>query len=137
MEHSYVYEMRADQPYFFNIIYYDINKENPKADDIAHFHQSLEFVYVAEGTFPVHIQGNTCLLNQGQIAYVQSGQIHYFTTQGDAKVFVLINCGIKAIWNFAPVHLHAPKNILVQNENMATSLAVLSMHLQAQIKDKK
>jgi len=25
----------------------------------------------------------------------------------------------------------------VQNENMATSLAVLSMHLQAQIKDKK
>ena len=49
----------------------------------------------------------------------------------------LIACGIKAIWNFAPVHLDVPSNILVQNENMATSLAVLSMHLQAQIKDKK
>ena len=49
----------------------------------------------------------------------------------------MINCGIKAIWNFAPVHLDVPANILVQNENMATSLAVLSMHLQAQIKDKK
>ena len=49
----------------------------------------------------------------------------------------LINCGIKAIWNFAPTHLDVPENILVQNENMATSLAVLSMHLQAQIKDKK
>lgn len=46
----------------------------------------------------------------------------------------LIACGIKAIWNFAPVHLDVPGNILVQNENMATSLAVLSMHLQAQIK---
>ena len=46
----------------------------------------------------------------------------------------LINCGIKAIWNFAPTHLDVPANILVQNENMATSLAVLSMHLQAQIK---
>ena len=46
----------------------------------------------------------------------------------------LIACGIKAIWNFAPVHLDVPANILVQNENMATSLAVLSMHLQAQIK---
>ena len=46
----------------------------------------------------------------------------------------LIECGIKAIWNFAPVHLEVPGNILVQNENMATSLAVLSMHLQAQIK---
>lgn len=46
----------------------------------------------------------------------------------------LIQCGIKAVWNFAPVHLDVPANILVQNENMATSLAVLSMHLQAQIK---
>ena len=49
----------------------------------------------------------------------------------------LISCGIKAIWNFAPVHLDVPNNILVQNENMATSLAVLSMHLQAQIKDQR
>ena len=50
---------------------------------------------------------------------------------------LLIKCGIKAIWNFAPVHLDVPPNILVQNENMATSLAVLSMHLQAQMKEKK
>ena len=49
----------------------------------------------------------------------------------------MIHCGIKAIWNFAPVHLDVPSGILVQNENMATSLAVLSMHLQAQMKDKK
>lgn len=49
----------------------------------------------------------------------------------------LIQCGIKAVWNFAPTHLDVPANILVQNENMATSLAVLSVHLQAQIKEKK
>ena len=49
----------------------------------------------------------------------------------------MIACGIKAIWNFAPIHLDVPDNILVQHENMATSLAVLSMHLQVQIKDKK
>ena len=49
----------------------------------------------------------------------------------------LIACGIKAVWNFAPTHLDVPNHILVQNENMATSLAVLSMHLQAQIKEKK
>ena len=49
----------------------------------------------------------------------------------------LIRCGIKAVWNFAPVHLDVPANIVVQNENMATSLALLSMHLQAQIKEKK
>ena len=49
----------------------------------------------------------------------------------------LVGCGIKAIWNFAPARLEVPSNILVQQENMATSLAVLSMHLQAQIKDEK
>ena len=49
----------------------------------------------------------------------------------------LIRCGIKAVWNFAPTHLNVPSGILVQNENMATSLAVLSMHLQAQMKDRK
>ncbi len=49
----------------------------------------------------------------------------------------LIAGGIKAIWNFAPVHLDVPQGILVQSENMATSLAVLSVHLQAQIKEEK
>ncbi len=49
----------------------------------------------------------------------------------------LIASGIKAIWNFAPTHLDVPANILVQNEDMATNLAVLSMHLQAQMKEKK
>ena len=49
----------------------------------------------------------------------------------------LIACGIKAIWSFTPTRLEVPANILVQYENMATSLAVLSMHLQAQMKDEK
>ncbi len=50
---------------------------------------------------------------------------------------LMIECGIKAIWNFAPAHLDAPPHILIQNQNMATNLAVLSMHLQAQMKPKK
>ena len=50
---------------------------------------------------------------------------------------LLISGGIKAIWNFAPIHLDVPAGILVQTENMATSLAVLSVHLQAQIKEDK
>lgn len=50
---------------------------------------------------------------------------------------LLIAGGIKAIWNFAPTYLDVPSSILVQNENMATSLAVLSVHLQAQMKEEK
>ena len=34
----------------------------------------------------------------------------------------LIKSGIKAIWNFAPVHLEVPEGILIQTQNMATSL---------------
>lgn len=62
------------------------------------------------------------------------------TVPGDAAQEVadqLIAGGIKAIWSFASAHLEVPPHILVQYENMATSLAVLSMHLQAQIKEEK
>lgn len=46
---------------------------------------------------------------------------------------LLVECGILAIWNFAPVHLSVPDHILVQNENMAASLAMLSKHLQSKL----
>ena len=49
----------------------------------------------------------------------------------------LIKCGIKAIWSFAPSHLDVPEGVMVHNENMATSLAILSVHLQAQMREKK
>ncbi|HBL85262.1 MAG: redox-sensing transcriptional repressor Rex [Clostridiales bacterium GWF2_38_85] len=49
---------------------------------------------------------------------------------------VLVCSGIMAIWNFAPVHLTVPADILVQNENMAASLAMLSKHLREHIEGK-
>ena len=42
---------------------------------------------------------------------------------------LLIENGILAIWNFAPKHLNVPDGILVLNENMAASLALLCKHL--------
>ncbi len=42
----------------------------------------------------------------------------------------LVACGIRAVWNFAPTHLTVPDGVLLQNENMASSLAVLSAHLK-------
>jgi redox-sensing transcriptional repressor len=44
-----------------------------------------------------------------------------------------VKSGISAVWNFAPVHLSVPENVLVQSENMASSLACLSNHLTQQI----
>ena len=37
---------------------------------------------------------------------------------------------IKAIWNFAPIHLNLPSDILVHDENMAASLALLTKQLE-------
>ncbi len=49
----------------------------------------------------------------------------------------LIANGIQAIWNFAPKHLDVPEHILVQTENMAASLALLSKHLTEQVSKEK
>lgn len=41
----------------------------------------------------------------------------------------LIAGGIRAIWNFAPVNLKMPENVVVKNEDMAASLAILTKRL--------
>lgn len=41
----------------------------------------------------------------------------------------MINSGIVAIWNFAPCKLNVPKGTLLQNENLALSLAHLNNQL--------
>jgi len=43
---------------------------------------------------------------------------------------MLIAAGCLAIWNFAPVRLNVPEEIMVQNENMAASMLLLSRHLK-------
>lgn len=42
----------------------------------------------------------------------------------------LTEAGIRAIWNFALVKLSVPQHVLVQNEDLASSLAMLSQHLR-------
>lgn len=44
---------------------------------------------------------------------------------------LLVKNGIKAIWNFTSENLKLPENIVVKNENLATSLAILSKQLQS------
>lgn len=41
----------------------------------------------------------------------------------------LVACGIKGIWNFAPAHINLPTGVIIKNENLAASLAVLSSRL--------
>lgn len=50
---------------------------------------------------------------------------------------LLIESGVTAIWNFTSSHLEVPKNIVVKNENLATSLAILSKQLQSNYMEEK
>lgn len=42
---------------------------------------------------------------------------------------LLVESGILAIWNFASVNLKVPDEVIVHNENIGSSLAILSKHL--------
>lgn len=42
----------------------------------------------------------------------------------------LVDCGVRAIWNFAPVRLKAPRSVVVHSENLAASLSTLRMQIK-------
>lgn len=42
---------------------------------------------------------------------------------------LMVKSGIKAIWNFAPVRLNVPEDVLLKHENLALSLAFLNNRL--------
>ena len=68
---------------------------------------------------------------------IRIGIITVPTEHAQAVCDQLIETGIQAIWNFAPKHLDVPEGILVQEENMAASLAILSKHLSARLQAEK
>lgn len=47
----------------------------------------------------------------------------------------LVAGGVKAIWNFAATHLSVPDDVIVQNENIVTSLILLSKQLEKRLSD--
>lgn len=65
---------------------------------------------------------------------IRLGVIAVPASGAQAVCDLLIQNGILAIWNFAPTHLTVPAHVLVQNENMACSLALLSKHLSERLK---
>ena len=44
----------------------------------------------------------------------------------------LVACGVRAIWNFAPVYLQVPEYVIVHSENLAVSLTSLRVQMKNQ-----
>lgn len=80
--------------------------------------------------FPISRLGELC-----QRMKVKIGVITVPAAAAQDVCDTMIAAGVLAIWNFAPVHLVVPEGVLVQNENMAVSLAVLSQHLAEKLQE--
>lgn len=50
---------------------------------------------------------------------------------------LMVKANIEAIWNFAPIRLQVPNNIIVQNENLSSSLIMLAKYLNDKLKLEK
>ena len=82
----------------------------------------------------IHVLEYNKMFNLAERLSVKIGII---TTPGHAAQEVaedMINCGIKAIWNFSPANLNLPDEIIVQNTSMSSYAAILLHKLQKSIK---
>lgn len=59
--------------------------------------------------------------------HIQTGILTVPAEAAQAACDRMISAGITAIWNFAPVTLSVPENVIVKNENLALSLAHLKL----------
>jgi redox-sensing transcriptional repressor len=64
---------------------------------------------------------------------VQLGVIATPARVGQFVADLMIHSGIRAIWNFAPVHLRVPEHVILQNADLYDSLASLSFKLEKAI----
>lgn len=59
--------------------------------------------------------------------HVQMGIISVPSEAAQEVADLMVASGINAIWNFAPIRLEVPNYVVVQNEDLSTGLAVLSV----------
>ena len=63
---------------------------------------------------------------------IKTGIIAVPRTSAQQVCDLMIQSGIKAIWNFAPCNLNVPKDVLLLQENLALSLAYLNYQLKVE-----
>ena len=66
--------------------------------------------------------------------HVHLGVIAVPAPAAQAVADLLVEGGIRALWNFAPVHLRVPEFVILQNEDLYPSLASLSFKLERRMK---
>jgi redox-sensing transcriptional repressor len=57
---------------------------------------------------------------------IQIGIITVPKLAAQKELDIMVEAGIKAVWNFAPAPLRAPKDVVLKTEDLAASLAMLA-----------
>jgi len=83
-----------------------------------------------------HVLALEKLPNLAERMHVMLGIITVPATEAQGVADLMVAGGIRAIWNFAPVRLHTPEEVIVHNEDLYCSLAALSQKLFASLQSK-
>lgn len=89
--------------------------------------ETLQHTSSGKPIYPVAALKEFCQRNHIRIAVITVP-----VGAAQATCDLAIEAGIDAVWNFAPIHLRVPGDVVVQNENLAASLTALRMQLQAE-----
>lgn len=76
------YEKKADREGYFAIHKYT-REHYPGLVGIPHFHNSIEIIFVASGNFSVYLNGESRILHEGEIAYIDALMPHHTVTRAD------------------------------------------------------
>lgn len=68
---------------------------------IAHFHDSIEFIFVVNGSYGVHINAEEQVLQSGEGAFIDSFVPHFYFAQGEAEGYAVV-IGRQLIFNDTP-----------------------------------
>lgn len=82
-----------------------------------------------------HVLSLAKLSDLARRMHIHLGIITVPAAQAQGVAHLMVEGGIRAIWNFAPATLRVPENVVVQNENLESSLAALSYKLDQQLRE--
>lgn len=84
-----------------------------------------------------HILPLEKLPNLMQRMHIHIGIITVPASAAQNVADLLVEGGVRAIWNFAPLRLKVPENVIVHNEDLYCSLAALSQKLAQRLAEEK
>ncbi len=82
--------------------------------------------------YDIHRLSEVCSTNGACIGIITTSPEH-----AQSLCDRMLQSGLLAIWNFSTAHLEVPDGIIVHNENLAVSLAMISRDLEEKLREEK